>query len=237
MTPPRRRVWSEAAAIPEGAGWTVTLDGRPIRTPAGAAFRAPGRAVAEEAAAEWAAQGAEIEPFSMPVTRALNTAIDRIAPQEGAVRAELSAYAETDLLCHRAPHPRGLAERQAALWDPPLAWARTRLGATLLCAEGVMRVAQPEESLARLAAAVAARDAFALAALSDLVALSGSLVLGLMVEEGATDWETAWTASRVEEDWQIAQWGEDAEAASVAATKRDAFAAAARLAALLRTPD
>ena len=233
---PRRRVWSAVAAIPEGSGWTVTLDGRPIRTPAGAPFSAPRRAVAEAAAAEWAAQGSEIDPLSMPVMRALNTAIDRIAPQQEAVRAELAAYAETDLLCHRAPHPRGLVERQAALWDPPLRWARRRYGAALICAEGVMRAAQPQESLARLAAAVAERDAFALAALSDLVALSGSLVLGLMVEEGATGWEAAWSASRVEEDWQIAQWGEDAEAASVAAEKRAAFAAAARLSTLLRTP-
>ncbi|MEO1119759.1 MAG: ATP12 family protein, partial [Pseudomonadota bacterium] len=62
-------------------GWTVCLDGRPIRTPAKAVFKAP-QAVAEAAAAEWAAQAEEIAPDAMPVTRAVNSAIDRVAPQD-----------------------------------------------------------------------------------------------------------------------------------------------------------
>ncbi len=234
MAPPRRRVWTRAEARPAGAGWTVALDGRTIRTPAGRAFAGPTRAVAEAAAAEWAAQGEAVDPAAMPVTRALNTAIDRIAPHLDAVRAEVAGYGGSDLLCYRAPHPQALAERQAAAWDPWLAWARTRFGAPLVCAAGVMHVAQPAESLARLGAAVAARDAFALAALHDLTALSGSLVLALAVEEGALGWETAWETSRVDEAWQIEQWGEDAEPAAAAARKRADFAAAARLAALLK---
>jgi chaperone required for assembly of F1-ATPase len=73
-----------------------------------------------------------------------------------------------------------------------------------------------------------------LTALHELVALSGSLVLGLAAFEGALDAEAAWTASRIDEDWQIEQWGEDAEAAEAAALKRADFAQAARLAAMLR---
>jgi chaperone required for assembly of F1-ATPase len=231
---PRRRFWRAAAARPEGAGWTVALDDRPIRTPAGAALSAPTRAVAEAAAAEWDAQGETVEPAAMPVTRALNTAIDRIAPQIEAVRAEIAGYGGSDLLCYRAPHPEALAARQAEAWDPWLAWARARFGAPLLCAAGVMHVAQPAESLARLRAEVAARDALALAALHDLTALSGSLILALAVDEGALGWEAAWAASRVDEIWQIEQWGEDAEAAETAARKRADFAAAARLSELLK---
>ncbi len=231
----RRCVWTRAEATPAGSdGWTVALDGRAIRTPAGAAFRAPTRAAAEAAAAEWAAQQDSVAPETMPVTRALNTALDRIAPEIDAVRADVAAYAETDLLCHRAPHPAELRARQAAAWDPPLAWARATLGAPLVCAEGVMSVRQPEESLARLRAEVGARDAWALAAVAELTSLSGSLILALMVEADAVSWEEAWRASRIDEDWQIAQWGEDAEAAALAAGKRADFEAAARFARLLR---
>ena len=97
-----------------------------------------------------------------------------------------------------------------------------------------MHVAQPPESLARLAAVLETRDAFALAALHELVTLSGSLVLGFAVDEGAIAPADAWEASRVDERWQTEQWGEDAEAAALEAAKRADFEAAARLSRLLR---
>lgn len=231
---PPRRFWTRAEAVEAAEGWGVALDGREVRTPARAPLLAPTRAAAEAAAAEWAAQGERVDAATMPVTRALNSAIDRVARQRAAVVAEVAGYADTDLLCYRAPGPEALVARQAAAWDPWLGWARQRHGATLICAEGVMHAPQPPEALARLTAAVEARDAFRLTALHELTALAGSLVLGLAAEEGAADAWALWRASRVDEDWQAEQWGEDAEAADAAARKAADFAAAARLAALLR---
>jgi chaperone required for assembly of F1-ATPase len=230
----RRRFWKSVSVEAAPQGWTVLLDGRPLRTPAKAELVAPNAAAAQACAAEWAAQGERFDPRTMPVTRALNTAIDRIAPQRAAVIDEIAGYGGSDLLCYRAPSPAELAARQAAAWDSWLAWARETLGADLICAEGVMHVAQPPTTMARLHAAVAARSAFELAALHDLCALSGSLVLGLAVEAAALDPTDAWRISRIDEDWQVEQWGEDAEAAEAAALKRADFEAAARLAALLR---
>jgi chaperone required for assembly of F1-ATPase len=227
-------VWRDVDVAPAEGGFAVRLDGKPARTPGRALLVAPGRALAEAVAAEWAAQGATVDPRAMPLTRALNSAIDRVAPAREAVIDEIAGYGASDLLCYRAPHPEALAARQAAAWDPPLAWARARLDAPLICAQGVMHVDQPAASLARLRAAVAALDGVGLTALHDLVALSGSLVLGLMVDAGALDVAAAWEASRVDEIWQIEQWGEDAEAADAATRRRAAFADAARLAALAK---
>jgi chaperone required for assembly of F1-ATPase len=92
---------------------------------------------------------------------------------------------------------------------------------------------QPATSLAALAAAVAAEEAFGLVALHDLVALSGSLVLGLAVRHGALDPAEAWTLSRLDETWQAEQWGLDSEAERAAAASREDFLAAARFSALL----
>lgn len=229
-----RRFWTRAEAAAAPGGWTVRLDDRAVKTPAKNQLVTPHRAVAEACAAEWSVQGERVDPGAMPVTRALNSAIDRVAPQFDEVAASVAAYGESDLLCYRAPGPQALAARQAAAWDPWLAWARARWGATLICAVGVIHVAQPAGGVAALAQAVAARDALSLTALHDLVALSGSLVLGLAVDEGALDAAEAWALSRVDEIWQAEQWGEDAEAAQAAALKAQGFAEAARLAALLR---
>ena len=231
-----KRFWTSAEAAPHPEGWTVALDGRPVRTPAGGAFLAPTRALAEAAAAEWDAQGERPDPRAMPLTRAVNTALDRVSARRAEVAEEIARFGASDLLCYRAPHPDELVRRQVAAWDPVLDWAESRFGVSLLRVEGVMHASQPEPTLAALSAAVHARDPFELTALHDLTTLTGSLVLALAAAEGEIGAEDAWTRSRVDETWQIERWGEDAEAAAAAEARRAAFLAAARLLSLL-TPE
>ena len=130
--------------------------------------------------------------------------------------------------------PGGLVEAQRKQWDPVLAWAKSTLGAPLVLAEGIVHVAQPQASLDRLREALVGRDAFALAALHVMTALSGSALLALAVALGRMTPEEAWEAAHVDEDWQIGQWGEDAEAKARRTARRRDFAAAARTLALLR---
>ena len=231
-----KRFWKQAAAAETPEGWGVTLDGRPLRTPGKASLIAPTRALAEALAQEWDAQEEVVDPSTMPLTRSVNTAIDRVAEKHAEVVEAVAAYAGSDLLCYRAPHPQALAARQAEAWDPLLDWAARTHGARLLCAEGVMHVTQPEEAVARLRAAAAAHDPLALVALHELTALSGSLVIALAVSAGELSAEEGWARSRVDETWQAEQWGEDAEAAAMAARKREDFLAARRLLDLMTDP-
>ena len=46
-----------------------------------------------------------------------------------------------------------------------------------------------------------------------MTTLTGSALLALALSRGALSVEEAWSAAHVDEDWQIEQWGEDAEAA------------------------
>ncbi|PRX35480.1 Chaperone required for the assembly of the F1-ATPase [Meinhardsimonia xiamenensis] len=223
-----RRFWKEATAGPaEGGGWEVLLDGRPLRTPAKAPLILPTEALARAIAAEWQAQGEEIDPAAMPMTRTANTAIDRVRAHRADVERELAGYGETDLTCYRAEAPQALAALQAEAWDPLLDWAHARFGARLLPVEGIIHQPQDARALAALAEALAAVDEFRLAALHELVTLSGSLVIGLAAAEGMLAPEELWQRSRVDEEWQIAQWGRDEEAEAAAALKREAFLTAA----------
>lgn len=229
-----RRFWTEATAEPAAGGWTVALDGRPMRTPSRQPLTMPTEAMADAVAAEWQAQEDRIEPATMPVTRAVNSAIDKVAPQMAAVVAALAAYAETDLLCYRAAAPEALVARQAAAWDPLLEWSATALGARLHPVEGVMPQPQDAVALGRLADEVASHDSFALTGLHDLVMLSGSLVLALAVVRGRLTADAAWTLSRLDEEWQMTQWGRDGDAEHAAAIRREAFVAGARFVELSR---
>lgn len=218
-----KRFWTDVTVGRGEGGWHILLDTRPVRTPSKTPLDLPTEAMAQAVAEEWAAQDGVIDPRTMPVTRSANSAIDRVRPQHAEVAAMLSAYAETDLLCHRAEAPDRLAEIQAEGWDPILDWAAETFGARLTPTAGILPVAQAPEALSRLSGAVSAADDFRLTALHDLVALSGSLILGLAVAHGRLDPEEAWALSRIDEEWQIAQWGRDEEADATAAYKFDEF--------------
>ncbi|MBE3637400.1 ATP12 family chaperone protein [Mangrovicoccus algicola] len=229
-----KRFWKAAEAVETAEGWTVRLDGRAVKTPAKAALLLPSRAFAEAVAGEWDAQVETVDPATMPLTRLANSAIDNVAHQHAAVAAMLSEYGGTDLLCYRAEAPADLADAQGAAWDPLLIWSAGQFGAPLDTGAGVMHLPQPPASLAALAAEVHALDAFELSAFHDLVTISGSLVIALAVIHGAITPHDAWTASRIDEDWQARQWGEDEEAAAIAALKREAFLTAHRAFTLIR---
>lgn len=218
-----KRFWAEVAVAEAEGGWRVELDGRPVRTPAKNVLTLPSPALAGIVAAEWRAQEDLIRPDTMPATRMANSAMEKVAPQFDAVVDALAGFGETDLLCYRAEAPAELAGRQREAWDPMLRWAGEALGAELRTSAGILPVAQPQAALDRLREAVAGHTNFTLAALHDLVHISGSLILGLAVTHGAIRAERAWDLSRIDEEWQISKWGRDEEADYVASGKRAAL--------------
>jgi chaperone required for assembly of F1-ATPase len=220
-----KRFYERAAADADGA---IKLDGKPVRTPGRSPLALPTPALAEAVAAEWNAQGEKIDPRSMPLTGLANAAIDRIAPAHGAFADGLATYGESDLLCYRSEGPARLVERQQAAWDPILGWARRRYDVDFTITTSIVHAPQP-----RLSQAVHTRDAFALAGLSPLVTIGGSLLIGLALAEAAIDLETAWTAAVLDEQWQAENWGEDADAAKALAARRADFEAGHRFLRLL----
>lgn len=224
-----KRFWTNTDAAEAQGGWTVTLDGRAIRTPTKAPFVTPSLALAEAAASEWDAVSGRVDPADMPFTRAINTAIDRTGPELEAVAAAVAAYGGSDLLCYRAEEPPALRARQEAAWDPLLDWAEAAHGARLRVASGIVHVPQPDAALARLRETVRRFDPFGLTALYDLTALSGSLVIALAVSSGRLDAGEGWRLSRIDELWNEELWGVDALAAETAARKARDFDVAARL--------
>lgn len=229
-----KRFWKTVTVEPTDAGLGIALDGRPVRTPGRVPLTLPTPALAQAVAGEWSAVEDRLDPRAMPLTGLANAAIDRIAPDPAAFAAGLAAYGESDLLCYRAEDPEPLVARQQAAWDPVLAWARQRYDVTFAITAGVMHVVQSPATIARLAEATTARDAFALAGLSPIVTITGSLVLALALAERALDAETVWNAAHVDEDWQVERWGEDPLATEARLIRRRDYDAAVQFLAALR---
>jgi chaperone required for assembly of F1-ATPase len=175
-------------------------------------------------AAEWENQVERIDPFTMPLTRLMHVAIDRMAGAREAAAAEIARYASTDLLCYRAAETT-LAEKQARIWDRYLDWSKTALDAPLTATRALAPIAQPEASLKALEGRALALDDLRLTGLVSAAPILTSAVLAFALLEEEADAPTLWAASRLEEDHQIERWGDDDEALLAAANrKRDLLA-------------
>ena len=232
-----KRFYKEAAAQGADGAFRITLDGRPMKTPAKAAFVVPTRVLAEAIAAEWAGvpDKVEINAAHLPLTRLAATGIDRVGPQRGNVVADTAKYAGSDLLCYRAAAPDSLVKSQHDAWQPLLDWAAEHYGARFTVVKSMTFRQQPGDAVFRLRDAVDTYDNLALSALFNLTHTSGSLIIGLAVAEGRLDAEGAFAASLVDELYQIERWGDDPAALKHREGVRKDLTACARFLALLKT--
>lgn len=229
MRPPLpKRFYTDVSVSLRGEAYAINLDGKPARTPAKRLLAFPAQALADAVAREWAGIAGVIDPARMPLTRLANVAIDRVAETPAEVIAEVVKYAGSDLVCYRAAEPEGLVALQNEHWTPVLDWARDRFGARFRLCEGVRFVEQEPDTIKAFRAEVEriARP-FALAALASATQLTGSALIALALASGVLSADAAWVAAHVDEDWQISQWGEDADAKQRRDFRRADFDAAA----------
>jgi chaperone required for assembly of F1-ATPase len=218
-----KRFWTSTSVVAVEGGYAVHLDARPVKTPSKKLLILSNSAVAQAIAVEWDAQQGLIRPDTMPMTRYANSAVEKVAPQFDAVADHVATYGETDLLCYRATAPQALIDRQNAAWDPWLEWAAQDLNAPLIATAGVMYIAQNPASLTNLRAQIDEMTDFHLSAFHDLVAISGSFVLALAMARGRITAAQGFELSRIDEDWQIEQWGQDDDANALAESKARAL--------------
>ena len=206
-----RRFYTDVTVVADSPDWRITLDGRALRTPSGKPLAIPSEALANLIAGEWRAQQERIDLHSMFLTRLAYGALDRTDEAWSTAADEAARFAGTDLVCYLADTPVKLLERQHAAWSPLREWAAEH-GVVLHAVTGIIPKAQPEASLAAMRAHAAALDRFRFAGLSHAIPLFGSAVLGLAVERGRLTAAEAFEISRIDEAFQIEQWGEDSEA-------------------------
>lgn len=207
-----RRFYKDVSVAERDGGFAVLLDEKPLKTPSRAAHALPTRALAEAVAEEWRAQGAELDPVAMPLTRLVNTALERVSVNRAPVVEQILAFGKSDLVCYRAENAPELAARQAEAWDPLLGWLHERHGAKLAVGIGIAFVEQTAEAKLALEKAVWHRDDFTLVGLSAAASILGSLVLALALADGRLSAAEAFRLATLDEAFQSEHWGADREA-------------------------
>lgn len=231
-----KRFYKQAACVSTDSGFAIELDGRPIKTPARNAMDVPTLRLAEAIAAEWRAQGDDIDPATMPLTALAQGALDQVAHERDRIIGRIAAFSDSDMLYYRGDEgQQALADHQKEKWEPLLDWARTRYDISFTQTHGIMHQSQSEQTIARLSETVAVQDDFTIAAMLSLVGLAGSLVAVLALVEGVYDAATLWPLMNLEELWQEEQWGRDDLAVATRAIKQAEFYAAVHFLELSRT--
>ncbi|HEY1710727.1 MAG TPA: ATP12 family protein [Rhizomicrobium sp.] len=228
------RFYKEVTIAPEGSGYAVKLDGRPLKTPGKATLVLPTPALADAVAEEWRQQSETIKPEAMPLTKSANSAVDTVSVNRAQVTDELLRYGSGDLLCYRADDDITLAERQRLAWDPILAWLSERYGAQLALTEGVVHIEQPGDAILALGRALAGFNPYVLTGVHVATTLTGSLALALAMEDAHLTAEQVFEAAHLDERYQAERWGQDSEAEKRLLTLRQELEAAARFMTLAR---
>jgi chaperone required for assembly of F1-ATPase len=225
-----KRFYKQAEAFEHKDGFTLHLDGKTALTPAKNLILLPNQAAIALLVEEWNAQGETINSASMPVTRLVNTAIDGVANTLDEVREEILRYGRSDLVFYRAGEPHALVTAQEQAWDPVLQWADDIWGARFILVQGITFMNQPSRSLDHLADAVSSFSSpFAVAALSVMTTLTGSLLIPLAHVHGVLNMEAAWAAAHVDELYQERLWRQDHEAMERRKNRLRDFEAASRM--------
>jgi chaperone required for assembly of F1-ATPase len=201
----------------------IALDGRVVKTPLKAKLILPSRRLADAIVVEWNSQTDVIDPATMPLTKLANTAIDRAGTEREFVAGQVVEFAGSDMVCYRAEDPEQLVTLQASSWDPVLVWATSTLNAEFKVVTGITYVVQSPPTINAVSYHVAELSPFELTVAHNLTTLTGSALLGLMLTARAISPESAWVAAHVDEDFQIATWGEDDEAKARRAFRRIDF--------------
>jgi chaperone required for assembly of F1-ATPase len=229
------RFYRETGVAPAEAGFAVTLDGRPTRTPGRVPVLVPSEPLARRMAAEWAAQGERIDPAIMPLVRLVNSAVESGPDKLPAFRDEIVSYAGNDVLLYRADSPQELVEAEERLWDAALVTLARHFGVAFQPTIGILHQPQPPATLAKLAEAIAGEALLPMTALVSITTLTGSGLLAIGLRHGLFTPDEVWAAAHVDEDHNLRLWGAVEEAVARRRQRRGEFdAAVAVLEALAR---
>jgi chaperone required for assembly of F1-ATPase len=216
-------------------GFSVTLDGRQVKTPG---HKIPvvvqSLGIAQVMAEEWAAQGEFIDPATMPMVRLINSAVESGEEMAPAFRAEIGKFAGNDLLLYRADSPQELVADQERVWDGALVKIARHFDVAFQPTIGIIHQKQPDATLAKLDAALEGQGLHMLTALVSITGLTGSGLLAIAQLYQLLTPDEVWTAAHVDEDHQIKLWGEDEEAMERRAKRRVEFDIASKVVDALR---
>ncbi|CAI5729445.1 unnamed protein product [Peronospora destructor] len=184
--------------------FAVTLDGKAVKTPRQQPLRLPTRAMAYAVAHEWDAQRHDIRPATMPIMTLVSTALDLFFTSSSQETIdEIMHYFHTDTVCYQvtADQQEKLVVLQQKKWKPIRKWfSDTFEGEVDVSYGSIDGLVHDHQLIANL-------NDFELTAMRTLTKECKSLITALAVFKRHITEKEAIDICRVEEEFQINNWG------------------------------
>ena len=216
-----KRFYKDVSVLKQGKMYVVLLDGKTIKTPQKSLCLLPTRAMADAVAKEWEDQDKDIDPVSMPITKMINTAIDRVAVRRSEITTELVNFAGSDQICYRADNPQELVELQNKIWNPLSRRMLEIHNIELKFTTGIVFQEQDPKHLLKIRNLSEDIEDDALMAFCGMATVCGSIIIGLNLFEGHISTDEAWEAGHLDENFQVLKWGRDQDADDRRANLKD----------------
>ena len=179
-----------------------------LKSPAKSPFMIPTKALAHGIAAEWAWQKNRVDPETMPLMQLAATAIDQ--PQSAEVVASsLCAFLPTDpVLCREDDATKSdLVAAQNMVLQPYIDFVNLQLGTKLRASTSIVGAAVSKRDAGLVYDYLLGLDVWKRCALMELSSACKSVCMAIGGASGGFSVDQVIRASRVEEDYQIEQWG------------------------------
>lgn len=192
----------------DGGLYEINLDKRKLKTPGGKLFTVPNEGLAVAVATEWDAQRDTLKFYTMHLTTLCNTALDNptLRDEDQVINAALK-YIETDTVCYRVEEPFGLVDLQMNEWDPVLQWIENRYNVSIGSSSSILGPEIPEATKDTFRQHLKSYNLWSLTGLEYVITQLKSVVLALAMIDKHLSVEKAVLLSRLEEEYQIRQWG------------------------------
>jgi ATP synthase F1 complex assembly factor 2 len=191
-----------------GQEFGVLLDGRFIVTPYNQILSAPNLSAAHAIAFEWDSQGDFLRPVSMPLTNICVTALDQAFTDRARFLTHFRGVMSTDSVFMKVKQPSGLVQQQRKQWEPLLQWMHQRYGCDLQTTFEFETPKQSDAAVARQRELLESLTGWQLAALDSLTTVTKSFVISWSVVTGRLSIHQAFEAARLEENFQMRQYGQ-----------------------------
>ena len=203
----KKKFWTTIKLKKKESKFGILLDKNLLKTPQEKDCLISNIRIAKDLLKEWSSIQDDINFHNMPVTQICFSSLDRKRKEKIILLNKLTEYGMTDLLFYRDISGTELEKLQSKKWDKLLDWTQNEFNIDFKIVNGIMPVEQPKENYNTFFNELEKLDCISLTALSDIVTLSGSLILGLLLLKKKIISKQAWSLAKVDEEWQRSKWG------------------------------
>ena len=177
----KKKFWTAIKLKKKESKFGILLDKNLLKTPQKKDCLISNIRIAKDLVKEWSSIQDDINFHNMPVTQICFASLDRKRKEKIILLNKLTEYGMTDLLFYRDTTGTELEKLQSKKWDNLLDWIQNEFDLHFKIVNGIMPVEQPKENYITFFNELEKLDCISLTALSDIVTLSGSLILGLLL--------------------------------------------------------